>query len=113
MTTIEQDHGHTERKNTWGWFRANYDGQTCPKCGDETYRDARDQTIHYCPMCGWRYYPRIDIAESIQDHKEKIHSTKIHNRTYGEIKCPCGVMFTRKSPSQEFHTKKCRKEGKG
>jgi predicted nucleic acid-binding Zn-ribbon protein len=110
MTTIEQDHAHTSRLDTWKLLQESYDGKTCPKCGDETMPDARDSTIHYCPTCGWRYYPRVNVAEEKQDHKEKTKSYKLEGRRYGECKCPCGVVFLRKSPSQEFHTRACRRD---
>jgi hypothetical protein len=29
-------------------------------------------------------------------------------RTYGETVCVCGVVFTRRSPTQLFHSNRCR-----
>jgi predicted nucleic acid-binding Zn-ribbon protein len=113
MTTEEQEAAKRGRIDHLDALQKGYDGKTCPKCGDATWPDPRDSTIHYCPTCGWRYYPRVNVAEEKQDHIEKMKSYKLEGRRYGEYKCPCGVVFLRKSPSQEFHTRACRKEGKG
>jgi len=34
----------------------------------------------------------------------------LRGRTYGETICPCGTTFTRKSPSQVFHSTKCKSQ---
>ncbi len=104
----------------------------CEKCGfghmiDDSYFDIK---VYKCWVCGNRLY--IDYpkrwgsrvcARCGNDMEEEnelgycenclkllnIHMGRLKGRTYGKSVCQCGTVFTRKSPTQMFHSKDCRR----
>jgi hypothetical protein len=104
----------------------------CEKCGfghmiDDSYFDIR---VYKCWVCGNRRYvdyPKrwgsLVCARCGNDMDEEnelgycgsclkllnIHMGRLKGRTYGESVCKCGTVFVRKSPTQMFHSKDCRR----
>ena len=104
----------------------------CDKCGfgymvDDSHRDIK---VFKCWVCGNRLYvdhPKrrgalvcarcgdvIDEENELNYCAECLrllaaHTGRMHRRTYGESICRCGAIFVRKSPTQAFHSKDCRK----
>jgi hypothetical protein len=104
----------------------------CEKCGfghmiDDSYFDIK---VFKCWVCGNRLYvdyPKrwgsLVCARCGSDMDEEnelgycrdclklldIHVGRLKGRTYGESVCKCGTVFTRKSPTQMFHSKDCRR----
>ena len=103
----------------------------CPKCGfgylvDDSDRDIR---VSKCWACGDRIYadhPKrsgaLVCSRCGSDMDEKnalslcaacsrlfhIHAERLKARAYGKTVCACGMTFTRKSPTQLFHSKECK-----
>jgi len=63
----------------------------CARCGDDL--DAKDE-LGYCGHCLKLLHPNVEPMKE---------------RTYGETTCACGKTFTRKSPTQAFHAKECKR----
>ena len=104
----------------------------CDKCGfgymvDDSYFDVK---VLKCWVCGNRLYvdyPRrwgsLVCSRCGNDMIEEnelgycrecmkllsVHMGRLKRRTYGESVCACGTHFVRKSPTQMFHSKDCRK----
>jgi hypothetical protein len=104
----------------------------CDKCGfgymiDDSYFDVK---VFKCWVCGNRLYidyPRrwgsLVCSRCGNDMTEEnelgycrecmkllnVHMGRLKGRTYGESVCACGTTFVRKSPTQMFHSKDCRK----
>ena len=104
----------------------------CGKCGsrfmvDDSYSDVK---VYKCWVCGDRLYvdhPKrsgslvcsrcgddLDTENGLGYCKDcsrilNIHVEPMMVRTYGETTCACGTTFIKKSPSQAFHAKDCRK----
>jgi hypothetical protein len=104
----------------------------CDKCGfgymiDDSYRDIR---VFKCWVCGNRLYvdhPKrwgsflcARCGDAMDEENElsycrdclkllTMHAGRMHGRTYGETVCTCGITFIRRSPTQMFHSKHCRK----
>jgi hypothetical protein len=104
----------------------------CQKCGvGHMVDDSRHGiTVFKCWVCGDRTYPEhpkrsgaFVCSRCGDDMEEKnelglcknclrvlnIHAVRLKERNYGEFVCACGTTFMRKSPSQLFHSKECRK----
>jgi len=103
----------------------------CQKCGfghmvDDSHHGIR---VFKCWVCGDRIYPdhpkrsgALVCSRCGSDMDEKnelglckdcvslldIHADRLKGRNYGETICACGMRFTRKSPTQLFHSKECR-----
>ena len=114
-------------------IKNNQKGETmvCDKCGfghmiDDSYFDIK---VFKCWVCGNRLYvdyPKrwgsLVCARCGNDMDEEnelgycrdclkplnIQAGRLKGRTYGESVCKCGTPFTRKSPTQMFHSKGCR-----
>jgi DNA-directed RNA polymerase subunit M/transcription elongation factor TFIIS len=103
----------------------------CHKCGfghmvDDSRHDIR---VLKCWVCGERIYPDhpkrsgalvcsrcgsdMDEKNALSLCKNCLSLLNIHlkGRSYGETVCACGTRFTRKSPTQLFHSKECRDRG--
>ena len=104
----------------------------CQKCGcGHMVDDSRhDIKVFKCFVCGDRIYPDHpkrsgafvcsrclnEIAETnplglCNDCSRSLglHADRLKGRSYGRTTCACGMTFTRKSPTQLFHSKECRK----
>ncbi len=103
----------------------------CNKCGfgqmvDDSHYDIK---VYKCWACGNRIYldhPKrwgflvcsrcgndVDESNEFGYCKEclrllSIHDARIKGRSYGKTVCACGAIFTRRSPTQTFHSKRCR-----
>ena len=104
----------------------------CQKCGfgymlDDSHQDIK---VFKCWVCGDRIYPdhpkrsgaRV-CSRCGEEMDEKnasrlcknclryydMHADRLKGRNYGETVCACGTIFTRKSPTQLFHSKECKK----
>ena len=64
----------------------------CSRCGNNL---DTDNDLGYCNNC--LKYVSLNVGS-------------LKERTYGESRCACGMLFIRKSPRQIFHSKDCRKK---
>ena len=104
----------------------------CLKCGfgymvDDSHRDIKSLK---CWVCGERIYPgypkrsgALVCSRCGEEMDEKnasslcknclrnidMHAERLRGRNYGETICVCGATFTKKSPTQHFHSRECRK----
>lgn len=104
----------------------------CEKCGsgymvDDSYCGIR---VYKCWLCGNRIYPDYPKRSgalvcsrcgSAMDEKNAlslckdcmrrlgVQAERLKRRNYGATVCSCGRRFFRKSPTQLFHSKACRK----
>lgn len=104
----------------------------CDKCGsmymvDDSDRDIR---VYKCWVCGNRLYvdyPKRDgslvcsrCGHDMDTENElgycsncvkllNLNVERLKDRTYGETRCACGKTFIKKSPTQMFHAKDCRR----
>ena len=72
--------GHPKR---WG-------DSVCSRCGDDL-DEANELCL--CPSC-------LNVLG--------IRARALRERTYGDTNCPYGKAFTRKSPTQVFHSTQCK-----
>jgi len=83
----------------------------CWVCGDRIYSDHPKRSgALVCSRCG----SDMDEKNALSLCKNCLSVPGIHGdhmkwRTYGETVCVCGMPFMRKSPTQLFHSKECRK----
>jgi hypothetical protein len=49
------------------------------------------------------------VAERTAHAGQTVDAGPIKERTYGESTCTCGTTFVKKSPTQMFHAKECRR----
>ncbi len=103
----------------------------CRKCGfgymiDDSHHDIR---VFKCWVCGERIYPHYpkrsgalacsrcgsameeeNALNLCKDCARLLNSGAHHlkGRTYGESVCACGIRFTKKSPTQQFHSTECK-----
>ncbi len=104
----------------------------CDKCGfgymlDDSHRDIQ---VFKCWVCGNRVYvghPKrrgaiicARCGDEVEEQNQfcycddclkllNLQATRMHGRTYGETVCKCGATFIRRSPTQVFHSRDCRK----
>jgi hypothetical protein len=82
----------------------------CWACGDRIYPDHPKRSgALICSRCG----SDMDEKNALSLCKNclsllNIHADRLKGRNYGETVCDCGTTFTRKSPTQLFHSKECR-----
>ena len=105
----------------------------CNKCGVGIMIGDHhgDVMVHKCWVCGNRIYadhPKrwggfvcsrcngdLDEMNELGLCRDclkllHIHGGRMKARTYGETICVCGRKFIRKSPTQRFHSKRCRND---
>ena len=106
----------------------------CHKCGfghmvDDSHHEIK---VFKCWVCGDRIYPDhpkrsgalvCSRCDSDMDEENElslcknclsllnIQARRLKGRNYGETVCVCGTRFTRKSPTQLFHSKECKDRG--
>ncbi len=104
----------------------------CDKCGfeymiDDSHHEIR---VYKCWVCGNRLYvdypkrsgslvcsrcgDNLDTENEFGYCKEcvkllHVNTDRLKERTYGQTTCACGTTFIRKSPTQQFHDKECKK----
>jgi len=89
----------------------------CWMCGNRVYVDHPKRLgFHVCSRCGeevetrnvWGYCN--DCLKLFNLHIERLAAAeRAKERTYGETTCTCGTTFVKKSPTQMFHAKECRR----
>ncbi len=83
----------------------------CWICGDRVYLDHPKRSgLLVCCRCG----SDMDEKNALSLCKDCLHLLNFHaermkERTYGASVCACGTTFLRKSPTQLFHSRECRK----
>jgi hypothetical protein len=110
----------------------------CNKCGagymvDDSHNDVK---VYKCWVCGnrlyvdhpkkWGYLVCCRCGEDVEIKNEwgycdsclrlfnlsferTANAERTKERTYGKTTCTCGTTFVRKSPTQMFHAKECRR----
>lgn len=82
----------------------------CWVCGDRIYPDHPKRSgALVCSRCG----SDVDEENALSLCKDclsllGIRAGRMKGRTYGETVCVCGMAFMRKSPTQLFHSNRCR-----
>jgi hypothetical protein len=83
----------------------------CWVCGDRIYPDHPKRSgARVCSRCG----SDMDEKNALSLCRNCLslfdtHAERLKGRNYGETVCICGKTFTRKSPTQLFHSRECRK----
>ncbi len=83
----------------------------CFACGDRIYLDHPKRSGAFvCSRCGNGMAEKNPLGVCSDCLMPLgIPGEGLKQRSYGQATCACGATFTRKSPTQLFHSKECRR----